>query len=315
MGLANLLDINDTSAFSIDWEITPSLTFTMFESWGGRDGERVRNNNEKFYYFYVNGWETPYTLYLMERGVKHARPVARIAAPQELIDACVADEGRSISLDKSYAINRPMRDWLATNIVNLANPELVTVLARPEEPVEELGAGLPPAGPIPADLRLRRVRHQPLVFTEEEAAELIRAHNYFDIQLNPEGRFENYLVANDDNLTATDQVTGVMWQLGGHDLTSIKKLKARVEELNRQKFAGYDDWRLPTLDEAMSLLEPVRNDKGLYLHPAFSREQPFIFVADERSPGGYWFVDYKQGASFWASGTIPGGFGRACRTA
>ena len=29
--------------------------------------------------------------------------------------------------------------------------------------------------------------------------------------------------------------------------------------------------------------------------------------------GGYWFVDFKQGRSYWASGTNPGGFGRACR--
>lgn len=314
MGLANLLDITDPSAFSIDWEITPSLTFTMFESWGGRNGERVRNNDEKFYYFYVNGWETPYGLYLMERGVKYARPVARINGPQEMIDACVADEGRSASLDKNYAINRAMRDWLSANIVNLADPELVTPLARPEELVEELGLGLAPAGTVPADLRLHQLRRQPQVFTEEEVAALIRSKNYYDSQLNPGGSFENFLVANSDGATLTDLVTGVMWQLGGHDLTSIKKSKVRIEELNRQKFAGHDDWRLPTLDEAMSLLEPGKNDKGLHLHQAFSSEQPFIFVADERSPGGYWFVDYKQGAAFWASGTIPGGFGRACRT-
>ena len=35
MGLANMLDISDRSQFSIDWEITPTTTFTMFESWGG----------------------------------------------------------------------------------------------------------------------------------------------------------------------------------------------------------------------------------------------------------------------------------------
>ncbi len=314
MVLANLLDINDTKAFSIDWEITPSYTFTMFESWGGRDGERVRNNDEKFYYFFVDGWESPYGLYLMERGVKYARRLARIKAPQALIDACVADEGRSVSLDKSYAINVAMQQWLADHIVNLTDPQLVVPLARPEEPEERLGVGLHLPGEAPADLRLRHLRHEARFFSEAEVAELIRRQNYYDSQLNPGGRFENYLVDNGDQTTLTDLVTGVMWQLGGHDITSIKRYQAHVQELNRQRFAGYDDWRLPTLDEAMSLMEPVRNEKGLFLHPAFSREQPFIFVADERRPGGYWFVDYKQGAAFWASGTIPGGFGRACRT-
>ncbi|NTV14374.1 MAG: DUF1566 domain-containing protein [Desulfobulbaceae bacterium] len=315
MGLANMLDLKDTTGFFIDWEITPSYTFTMFESWGGRNGERQRSNDEKFYYFYVDGWESPFGLYLMERGVKHARLLARINAPQALIDACVADEGRSASLDKSYAVNRAMRQWLLENIVNNTNPELVTPLFRPVKTVEMLGLGLPPVGTIPADLQTRKVRRDKGVFTDEEVAELIRTHNYFDSQLNGSGGVESFLVDNGDNTTATDLVSGVTWQLDGCDLTSIKKVRLYIDELNRCNFAGHHDWRLPTLDEALSLMKPEKNDKGLHLHQAFSREQPFIFVADERRPGGYWFVDYKQGAAFWASGTIPGGFGRACRTA
>ena len=315
MGLANLLDLNDATAFSIDWEITPAYTFTMFESWGGRNGERQRSNDEKFYYFYVDGWETPYGLYLMERGVKHARTLARINAPQELIDACVADEGRSASLDKSYAVNQAMRDWLLANIVNIADPALVTPLARPVKLEEELGLGLPPVGTVPADLRTRKVRHEPAFYTDEEMAALVRQHNYYDSQLNPGGSAESYLVDNGDNATVTDLVNGVAWQLGGCDITSIKKVKSYIDELNRENFAGHNDWRLPTLEEALSLMKPEKNAKGVHLHQAFSSEQPFIFAADERRPGGYWFVDYKQGAAFWASGTIPGGFGRACRTA
>ena len=61
-------------------------------------------------------------------------------------------------------------------------------------------------------------------------------------------------------------------------------------------------------------MEPEKNSKGIYLHPGFSKEQPFIFVAAQRKPGGYWFVDYKQGRAFWSSGTIPGGFGRLVRS-
>jgi len=314
MGLANLLDLNDTSGFFIDWEITPSYTFTMFESWGGRNGERQRSNDEKFYYFYVDGWENPYGLYLMERGVKHARLLARINAPQDLINACVADEGRSVSLDKSYAVNRGMRQWLLDNVVNVTVPQLVTPLFRPVKTVEPLGAGLLPMGTVPADLLPRKVRREKGVFSDEEVAQLIRAGNYYDSQLNGAGSCESFLVDNGDNATATDLVSGVAWQLDGCDLTSITKVRNYIDDLNRSNFSGHNDWRLPTLDEAMSLLKSEKNGKGLHLHQAFSSEQPFIFVVDERRPGGYWFVDYKQGAAFWASGTIPGGFGRACRT-
>jgi hypothetical protein len=68
------------------------------------------------------------------------------------------------------------------------------------------------------------------------------------------------------------------------------------------------------MEEAMSLMEPEKNNKDIFLKPCFSKEQPFIFVAAQRKPGGYWFVDYKQGRAFWSSGTIPGGFGRLVRS-
>jgi len=59
MGMFSKLGFNEQVQPSIDWELTPTFTFTMFESWGGRDGERLRNNDEKFYYFYIDNWHTP----------------------------------------------------------------------------------------------------------------------------------------------------------------------------------------------------------------------------------------------------------------
>jgi len=105
----------------------------------------------------------------------------------------------------------------------------------------------------------------------------------------------------------------LMWQRYGLDIASHRVINRRIEELNATGLAGSHDWRLPTMEEALSLLEPAMNDKGLRLHPAFSKEQPFIFVAAQRKPGGYWFVDFKHGRTFWSSGTIPGGFARLVR--
>jgi hypothetical protein len=152
------------------------------------------------------------------------------------------------------------------------------------------------------------------VLTEEEVAGLAAQHNFYDSRNNPQGNFRNALVDNGDGLTVTDHASGLMWQRGGCDLTAVRNVQKYVEELNRQRFAGFADWRLPTMEEAFSLLEPRVNAKGAHLHPCFSREQPFIFLADQRKPGGYWFMDFKQGTAFWASGSIPGGFGRVCRS-
>jgi len=91
-------------------------------------------------------------------------------------------------------------------------------------------------------------------------------------------------------------------------------MKKAVEQLNHKGFAGFSDWRMPTLAEAMSLMKSGLNCKGVHLHPCFSKEQPFIFTSSRRKPGGYWFVDFKQGRTYWSSGTVPGGFARLCRS-
>ena len=143
---------------------------------------------------------------------------------------------------------------------------------------------------------------------------MTRNYNFFDSDRNTTGDFGNHLVDNNDNRTVSDRVTGLMWQREGLDIMSYRMLQREIERLNKENFAGFSDWRLPTMEEALSLMEPGKNDRDQHLHPCFSSQQPFIFVAATRKPGGYWFVDYKQGRAFWASGTIPGGFGRLCRT-
>lgn len=314
MGLANMLDISDRRTFSIDWEMNPTLSFTKFESWGGVNGERLRDNNEKFYYFFVDAWESPAALFLMERGVKHAKVLARIAAPQELIDRCVAEGGRSASLDRSYAITEAVRDWLIKTVVDSVDSPLVTPIEHKEFHEKMSTTDLLITGEIPAGLKVIDLRSEPDFFSEEQVIELIRKGGYFDVKRNPGPVFTNHLVDNGNDRTVTDLATGLMWDRYGCDIANIGRVRNHVAEMNREEYAGHSGWRLPTIDEAMSLMEAHPNSKGLHLHPCFSQEQPFIFAADQRRPGGYWFVDYKQGAAFWASGTIPGGFGRACRS-
>lgn len=308
MGLSEKLGLGDT--ISIDWDMTPADTFGIFESWGGK--ERVRAHNERFYYFYIDNWTQPAKLYLMERGIKFARVLARIDAPQEMIDACVAGQGKGL-LDKSYAIDATVKQWLKDNVLESGDDsKVIPVESDLEE--ESLDTGLPVKEAPPADLKAQTLRSEPIAIAEEQVAEIAKQNNFYDSQHNPDGVFANHLVDNGDKLTVTDYKTSVMWQRGGCDITTIRQVQSYVQELNRKNFAGFNDWRLPTMEEALSLMEPEKNAKGLHVHPCFSREQPFIFLADQRKPGGYWFADFKQGTVFWASGTIPGGFGRACRS-
>lgn len=311
MSLFKKLGVSPDLQPSIDWDLIPAETFAIFESWGGK--ERVRNASERFYYFYIDNWEQPATLCLMERGIKFARVLATIDAPQELIDSAVASQGKTMGLDKTYAISPEIKKWLIKNVVDSEDDSKVipikTGLDTSQEPIDLPGID----DPAPELFRVHLASTTDTL-KESEVAALIKEKNFHDSQYNPDGSFAHYLVDNKDGLTVTDLATGIMWQLEGYDITSRRKMVGYTKQANKEKFAGFSDWRLPTLEEALSLMEPLKNSKGLHLNPCFSEHQPFIFLNEKREPGGYWFCDFKQGTVFWASGTIPGGFGRLCRT-
>jgi len=309
MGMFQRLSMSDSTIRGIDWEMTPDLTFGTFESWGGR--ERIRSNRERICYFFIDNWGKEPKLCLMERGVKHARVLAEISAPPEMVQECVRQQGTSSSFEKSYAINSVIRQWLLDNVVEAEGDAYVkpnTVVKA----VEDMGA-LPMAESSVFAGEKVTLPSLPAVINDEDLAPLIKKWNFFDSVVNPQGRFENRLVDNGDGLTVSDERTGIMWQRAGLDIASIRAMQRHIAALNETGFAGFHDWRLPTMEEALSLMDPQMNTKGLYLNPCFSKEQPFVFVAAKRKPGGYWFVDYKQGRAFWSSGSIPGGFGRLCR--
>ncbi|MHB1348599.1 MAG: Lcl C-terminal domain-containing protein [Desulfobulbaceae bacterium] len=308
MGLFKKLGLAVTS--TIDWEMTPEYTFGTFESWGGK--ERVRSARERIYYFFIDNWGESPKLCLMERGIKHARVVAEILAPEEMVSNCVKRQGEGSIFDQSYAIDKALQRWLITHVLETDDDSRIIPIVSDAEP-ELQETGLPRRNdPLPqiATTTLPSASEE---LSEEDIAGLAARYNLFDSQRNPGGNFPNSLVDNDDGQTVSDLATGLMWQREGLDIMSNRMLRQEIERLNREGFAGYSDWRIPSLAEGLSLMEPGKNRHGQHVHPCFSPGQPFIFVAATRNPGGYWFADYKQGTVFWASGTIPGGFARLCR--
>lgn len=309
MGLFNKLMISGIPA--IDWEMTPEYTFGTYESWGGK--ERVRNNRERIYYFFIDAWDEEPKLCLMERGIKHARVVAEILAPPEMVRQCVRDQGKVALFERTHPINEQLRQWLLANVVDTDDDSKVVPLDAPEGHNGLGETGLSRRSSTAAVTGRVLLPNQPAELAEEDVVSLVSTYNFADQERNGQGDFGNEFMDNGDGLTVTDAITGLMWQRGGLDIMSHRSMRRAIAQLNEQGFAGHHDWRLPTMAEALSLLERDKGSQDQYLHPCFSDEQPFVFVDGVRKPGGQWFVDFKQGRAFWSSGTIPGGFGRLCR--
>ncbi len=310
MGLFDKLAIDAKIIPTIDWDLLPAETFTIFESWGTKI--RDINDKERFYYFFIDGWTTPPSVCLMERGIKHARVVAEILAPEELIRNCVDNQGKVALYEKSFAIDEALQEWLMENVIETDDESKIVPL-KSEEVGNTMSMSLPHKDdPIP-DIQYISLPDEPTELSEEEVVKITQQFNFFDSERNTQGNFPRYLVDNGDDLTVTDLASGLMWQREGIDIMSHRMLCKKIDQLNEEQFAGYSDWRMPTLAEALSLTRPDKNDMDQHVESCFSSQQPFIFVAAFRNPGGYWFVDFKQGRAYWASGTNPGGFGRVCR--
>ncbi|MBT3880187.1 MAG: DUF1566 domain-containing protein [Candidatus Scalindua sp.] len=95
-----------------------------------------------------------------------------------------------------------------------------------------------------------------------------------------------------------DHTTGLMWlQSGSKEYMQWNVANGWVRKLNSLKFAGYNDWRLPTIEEAASLLEPGKTN-ALHIDPIFDKEQWGIWSGDKRG-GSTWSVYFSLGNVRW----------------
>jgi hypothetical protein len=76
---------------------------------------------------------------------------------------------------------------------------------------------------------------------------------------------------------ATPSAKGMFWEAG---------LKY-IEELKVKAIGGKTDWRLPTMDELLSLLQMSPNREGVFISPLFSLPSAGVWSAD----GGAWEPD------------------------
>jgi hypothetical protein len=69
------------------------------------------------------------------------------------------------------------------------------------------------------------------------------------------------------DMTVKDKHTGLIWMrnanLGKHDRDGAAEL---VRELNREKYAGFDDWTIPSIEELESLVK-YASDLGYNSYP------------------------------------------------
>jgi hypothetical protein len=154
-----------------------------------------------------------------------------------------------------------------------------------------------------------RLRSEPLTVSDEEAEKVFK--------IDGRGRPLEYIQNDfeDRGEVIVDHTTGLIWQKSGSDSTwTYQQAQVYIKNLNRDRFAGHDDWRLPTIPELMSLLEPKRQPNALYINPTFDSRQQWCWSTDlQDSAASAWHVDFSRGVVY-GRGLNVGTYVRAVRS-
>jgi len=147
---------------------------------------------------------------------------------------------------------------------------------------------------------LKKFRSQPLnLLSTSDLDNLLYQKEVFERRWNKKRQNPYKSTKRGGKKLVIDNVTELTWQQSGSPVAvTYADAEKYIRELNEQKFASYKDWRLPTLDEAMSLLQPFKNDRDLYIDPEFDRGQPWIWTDEETDAGVAWVVTFRSGTCY-----------------
>jgi serine/threonine protein kinase len=103
-----------------------------------------------------------------------------------------------------------------------------------------------------------------------------------------------------DRHRVLDQFTGLTWQQAGspYPLT-WKAAETYILNLNGVLPAGLSAWRLPTIDELISIVTRPAPGLDLCMEPVFDPTQKWLWSADKRSFAAAWYLSMDLGFVSW----------------
>jgi len=102
-----------------------------------------------------------------------------------------------------------------------------------------------------------------------------------------------------------DITTELMWHRSGSEKElNFQEAEEWLIELNAKEFAGYYNWRLPTLEEGTMLLKENKSKNRMFISDLFSSKQNKIWTGDCFGISERWFISFFYGSIGWDPNTV-----------
>ena len=144
---------------------------------------------------------------------------------------------------------------------------------------------------------MTKLRDRPKTLSTDEIRKMFKNKGFRDIEWNPEGDFPNEYEEKilSKHRVVIDYACGLMWQQSGsRNKITLKEAKDYVRQLNRNSYAGFSDWRMPTIEELASLLEPSTGGTRL-IDEAFDPQQQWCWSSDKKPTRDAWPISFRSG--------------------
>jgi serine/threonine-protein kinase len=113
------------------------------------------------------------------------------------------------------------------------------------------------------------------------------------------------LEAAPNNATVLDPTTGLQWLHSGSDFPmDWHAAFTYIDDLNARQWGGHSDWRLPTVEELLTILRPPHADTDYCLPSTFATAQKRLWSSDRRTYTSAWYVSLELGFVAWQDKTF-----------
>jgi serine/threonine protein kinase len=170
-----------------------------------------------------------------------------------------------------------------------------------QERKEQTCAVAPPAAPLDHARASGPPRSLPVKAPPKEAEAVFN----LDRLWRPSGYIRNDFKAAPGGVVE-DRATGLVWQRSGSAFPrDWQAAREYIRRLQGEQFGGRRGWRLPTVNELITLLKPAPRIQDLCVAPVFDATQRWIWSADRRSFVAAYYVDTTLGFVGWQDFSAP----------